>query len=370
MGTELEVFEQQHGNQCCPNLGLQGIGAGADEGLNLEMLLEHLEEKFDLPAIPVYPANGGRSEAMVVGQKLDLPLVLLVPDYHPAQQFWILEAGSETGEADDLVSEDVPALRQRAIMYDFINGVVLESGHKEDTGVIPLPEEFKVTVAPVHSDDAASGKGEMASGDDIGSLAISDHGEVRQIAVVVQQQVKLNGTFGLTEISPGKQAEAEVDGGGIEAEQLVLEAKSLLFTGTLTTAKVSQMKESILIELPGTVGIGIGKRASGGGSTQSQVTELAAGDGKPVADLPQALGLGELTEEHGDILVPGGEALGVALCPTLVDKAQKGNPGDDLKYLAEQTCGKLHGRDSFEIFGDLLLISPYYFGESPLYCSA
>ena len=130
------------------------------------------------------------------------------------------------------------------------------------------------------------------------------------------------------------------------------------------------MKESILIKLPGTVGIGVGKRALGGGGTQSQVTELATGDSQTIADLSQALGLGELTEEHGDILVPRGETLGVSFCPTFIDQPQKRDPGHDLKNLAEQTCGKLHGRDSFEVFGDLLLFSPYYFGGFPLYCSA
>ena len=366
-GTELEVLEQQHGNQCCPNLGLQGIGAGADEGLYLQMLLEHFEEEFDLPTVPIYPANSGRSEAMVVGEKLNLPLVLFAPDYYPAQQPRILLFGHGSGEADDLVGENVSALRQGAVMYDFIGSVVFESRHEEDTGVIPLKEEFKVTVASVHNDDAARGKGEMVGGGDIGSLAIGDHSEVWQIAVVVQKQMELNGTFGLTEVSPGKQAETEVDGGGVEAEQLVLEAKPLLFARALAAAEVPQMKEGLLIELPGTVGIGVGKRALGGGSTQSQVTELTAGDGQSIADLPQALGLGELTEEHGDILVPGGEALGVAFCPAFMDKTRKGNPGYDLKYLAEQTCGKLHGRDSFEVFGGWLLISPYYFRESLLY---
>jgi len=64
------------------------------------------------------------------------------------------------------------------------------------------------------------------------------------------------------------------------------------------------MKEGLLLKLPGTVGIGIGKRALSGDSTQSQVTELTTGDGQPVANLPQALGLGELTEEHCDIQLP------------------------------------------------------------------
>jgi hypothetical protein len=246
--TELEIFEQQYGNQCCPNLGLQGVGAGTDEGLDLEVLLEHLEEEFDLPSIPVYPANGGRSEGKVVSEKLNLTLVLFVPDYHTAKQPRILKTCDRAGEADNLVSKDVPALRQGAVMYDFISGVVLESGNKENTGVIPLAKEFKVAVGPIHSDDAPGGKGEMAGSDDVGSLAFGDHGEVRQIAVVVKEQVELNGALGLTEISPGKQPEAEVDGAGVEAEQFVLETELLLFAGALAAAEVPQVKESFLIE--------------------------------------------------------------------------------------------------------------------------
>jgi len=56
-----------------------------------------------------------------------------------------------------------------------------------------LEDEFKIIVAPVHSDDAAFGKHKMVSGDDIGSLAIGDHGEVREIAIVIQQEVEFNG---------------------------------------------------------------------------------------------------------------------------------------------------------------------------------
>jgi len=367
LGTELKILEQQHGNQCCPNLCLQGVGAGADEGLDLEMLFEHFEEELNFPAVPVYPANGVRSEGKVVGQKLNLPLVLFIPDNHSAQQPRILLFGYRTGEADDLVGEDVSALRQGTVMYDFVDSVALEPGNKEDTGFIPLPEEFKVTVSPVHSDDAASRKCKMVGRGDIGGLAIGDHGEVRQIAIVVKEQMELNGALGLAEISPGKHAETEVDYGGIEAEQLILEAKLFLFTGALAVAEISQMEEGILVKLPWSMGAGVGKRALGGGNAQSQVTKLAACDGQSVADLPQALGLSELTEEHGDILVPGGEALGMAFCPALMDQPQKRHPGNNLENLTEQTCGKLHSRDSFVVFGDSLMVSPYHFEESLFY---
>ena len=334
------------------------------------MLLEHLEKELDLPTVSVYPADGSRSEAKVVGEKFNFSLAILIPDYHPTQQAWILEASLWSGEADDLVGEDISAVWQRAVMYDFISCITLESGDEENAGFIPLPEEIKITISSVYSDDAARGKREMASGDYIGSLAVSDYGKVWQVTIVVKQQVELDGAFGLTKVCPGKQAETEVDGGRIKAEQLVLEAKLLLFTRALTIAKIPQVKEGILIKLPGTVSVGIGKGALCRSSAQSQVTELATGDSQSVADLSQAFSLGQLTEEHGHILIPGGEALSMALCPTFMDQAQKRDTGDNLEYLAEQTCGKLHDRDSFVVFSDSVMVSPYYFGESLFYYKA
>lgn len=50
----------------------------------------------------------------------------------------------------------------------------------------------------------------------------------------------------------------------------------------------------------------------------------------------------------------------------LVDQPQKQVPGYYLENLIEQTCGKLHSRDSFEVPGDLSF-SPYYFAESLCY---
>lgn len=180
--------------------------------------------------------------------------------------------------------------------------------------------------------------------------------------------MELDGALGLTEVSPGEEAQTQVDGGRVEAEQLVLEAELLLFARALRAAEVQQLKEGVLVKLPGTVGIGISQGAFGRSGAQSQMAELAAGDGQSVADLPQALGLGQLAEEHGHILAPGGEALGVAFRSALAHQPHEQGPGNDLEDLAEQACGKLHDRDSFEVFADGRM--PFYFGESLCYCSA
>ena len=64
----LQEAQQQHGDQGDPNLGPHRIGAGTDKGLDLQVLLEGLEEQFDLPAILANGGDGVGTQLEIVGQ--------------------------------------------------------------------------------------------------------------------------------------------------------------------------------------------------------------------------------------------------------------------------------------------------------------
>ena len=60
LGPKLEEAKDQHRNQCCPNLNLNGIGAGPYKGFDLEILLQSLKEDFHLPTVFIDGRNGRR----------------------------------------------------------------------------------------------------------------------------------------------------------------------------------------------------------------------------------------------------------------------------------------------------------------------
>jgi hypothetical protein len=62
-----------------------------------------------------------------------------------------------------------------------------------------------------------------------------------QIAVMVEQQMKLNGSFGAAKLRPIKNTDAQVNHGGVQAHQLVLKAE-LLFEATVLKVKWSEEK--------------------------------------------------------------------------------------------------------------------------------
>src|SRR4030042_6405776 len=68
LGTKLEGPQDQHRDQCCPNLDLDRIGTGSHKGLDLEVGLQGFKESFNLPTLFVDGSNGGRPQVHVIGQ--------------------------------------------------------------------------------------------------------------------------------------------------------------------------------------------------------------------------------------------------------------------------------------------------------------
>ena len=68
-GFELEEFKQQDGNQCRPNLNMDGVGARADESLDQEILFQRFEEELDLPAFLIDRRDGLGRKVFEVGEQ-------------------------------------------------------------------------------------------------------------------------------------------------------------------------------------------------------------------------------------------------------------------------------------------------------------
>jgi len=47
----LKELDEQHGDQCCPNLNKKRILAGSDKGFDLQILFEGFEKQLDLPPV-------------------------------------------------------------------------------------------------------------------------------------------------------------------------------------------------------------------------------------------------------------------------------------------------------------------------------
>ena len=339
-GAQLQVFEQEHGNQGGPYLDLQGVGAGADEGLDAQVLFEGLEQEFYLPALFIDGGDGGGSEVTMVGEKDQGALLGLVPDLDAAQEQVAVCAG-QLVEEDDLIALDGAAFRDRAALQHAVIGVVLHAGDEEDALLVEDGEPVIVAVASVEDHDGAGIEAQGGGDAALVHAAFGDDGVAGQQALMIEQQMQLDGPLGAPVLRPVEDSGAQLDQGGVEREQLVLESKPM--TSSHFAAASEQLIEHAPVKLPRPVLVGVGQGGARGRLRQSQMPQLALAGGQPAADLAQRLRPSQVAKQHGHELAPAGETAGMALRPVLGHNPLKLVAGKQLQHLAENAGYSCHG---------------------------
>src|ERR1035438_4666683 len=104
---------------------------------------------------------------------------------------------------------------------------------------------------------------------------------------MIELVVKLKRAFAGAELGPGESRQAEVNDGGVQAVERVLEAEAVL-RRQIATAAEQRIKKS-LINSAVTLGVGIGKRGLGNLGWQAEVIEAASLSQEAVFDVAQAL---------------------------------------------------------------------------------
>ena len=125
---------------------------------------------------------------------------------------------------------------------------------------------------------------------------------------MVEQEMELDGTLGLTVRGPVKERDTQFDEGGIETEELILEAELLLSRGDHPApSREADRRPSHRVSR-----ISSHWHRRGWNERepdQSQMLELPETACETARDLPQGASLAQLAEEHGHKLVPARRSL-------------------------------------------------------------
>ena len=236
LADELEIGEQQIDTNSDPDLSHDGVFGGAKKTLDLQVLLDPFEEQFDLPTGLVNRRDGAGREFEVVGQEDIMLAGLAIPEADTTQQDrarFCLGAG----KLDGLIAGQPLGLEDRMTFNDPIHGIPALAGHEEDVVGIQLVIPAVIGIAAINDEDAALGQLQGTRGGDVMGLAIGDGHERRQQAAVIQADMQFDSALGGAEPGPGKDAETQIDGGGIQGIQFVLEPEAMTRCETLASGE-------------------------------------------------------------------------------------------------------------------------------------
>ena len=131
---------------------------------------------------------------------------------------------------------------------------------------------------------------------------------VGDIAVQVQQRVHLDGGFVLPEFGPRKQRKAQIDGGGVQGIQALVQIDANRIVGVQRPCDGDRDLREIR-ENPPIVGlVGVGQRRARYLAAQPHVVEFARHRPQARLDIAQALTVSQLRKGHCQILVQTREA--------------------------------------------------------------
>jgi hypothetical protein len=100
----VKPFEQEYGDEGCPNLNTQSVLSGSDESFDFEILFEGFEKDFDLPAFFINAGDGTGGEVHVVGNQNQR--IISFNAYGDAAKQARIAATVATGVLDDLIVEN------------------------------------------------------------------------------------------------------------------------------------------------------------------------------------------------------------------------------------------------------------------------
>jgi len=232
---------------------------------------------------------------------------------------------------------DFPAL------HHLIAGVAFLPADKEDflDGELAIPGI--VGVAQVLHDDGTFRQLQAPGLFHLMFLGRGDPHKGRQVAVVVQQGVKLDPRLGAPERGPGKQRQAEAHRGGVQAVELVFELELVLRSQGLAT--LVHRAEQRLKKGGGTVIVGVGKSGAGHRLDSQMVEALEAGlqTGDTV---PQARSGRKLHGQQVHQLAPAGKSSGLSAGPVLGFQLGKNMSRNQFEHLMKYCVTMGHGPKS------------------------
>lgn len=185
-----------------PYLRLHSILAGAQKGLDTQMLLDPLEEQLDLPALLVKRCNHLGFESEIVGQKNDaFPSVVLDDDTTQTRR--VMLACVEERKHTRLIADNVarrPIDWMRVPTLEL--GIAFCPGDKEGPRRMQAVQPGEVQIAAIHQVICSWLDNQIVENIDLVGLAVCDVNETGNRAAQVQQRMQFDGRLGRPEWCP------------------------------------------------------------------------------------------------------------------------------------------------------------------------
>src|ERR1041384_3942221 len=339
---QLEKLNQQHCDQCCPNLNPNGIRRHPHETFYPQILLQHLEEAFNLPAVFVNGGDRGRCPTHLIGEKFQSVSVCSF-DRHDSEKSRIALSRGFRRKLHDLVRDDFSAWADRPLLNDLVTHLLLQTSDEADALLLESTKPFEIHIASIERQYRPRLVGPLPGDGQFGIVPRCDDHRRWQIARMIEREMQLHRSFLFGVFGPRKQLRTQGHVRRIDTQQFLLNPQFVFRADFRLAARIHRIKH-LLKQLPWPVRVRI-RQCGFRRCFNSKLLQSSSATAQTTTDLSQRLSIAELTKQHRHKLVPTAETTSMPLGSRLFNELFKLRSRKKLEQLIHDAAKSLHGTD-------------------------
>lgn len=306
--SKLEIVLNDSDETVCDDgdmdLNTHRIVTLSPERLDLEVLLDPLEEQFDLPSVFVKESDvlGCKIEVVRVISERTVQVRSIVDD--TPDLAWVLLLVLLLRKDDGLVTQDIVFLVKNIFTSnDFIFWTLLLTDDEEGSKHSNLIKSGEVKVASVKDIACQRLVGEPVHSIDIMHVCIGDSVEHGNLRDDIHLSVDLDARLRASELRPAKERHTEVDSCGVHGIEPVVQLK--LFGNPPLLRKEHHVEGKLLKDVVVPEVVGLGKRTLVNGRlSESEMKRLLSMSSCYICKFSQPFATHKLSEHKDEKLAP------------------------------------------------------------------
>ena len=247
---------------------------------------------------------------------------------------------SDAGEANDLVAAHATGAIDGARGAQVELQVLFGAGDEKGASLREQIETSEVHITAVEQVKRSRFQQQFVEEVDIVDLPAGHINTGRNAAAHVQQGMQLDRTFVAAKLSPGKQRQAQIDGGRVEGIHGLGQVHAERFLAVKVAGEANQHLRKVAVDAPVANLVGVGQRVARNLPPETHVVKLGLLGAQTSFDIAQAAAISELSKQQAKELVPTREVLHVTIALVAIDaNLETGRSGGNPKA-ARKHCGQ------------------------------
>lgn len=324
-----------------PDLGSNGVLAGAIERFDSKVLLDPFEEKFDLPAPLVDGGDGQRLEPKVICQKSQALVGITVKITDATESIGVIPFTFVGAQFNDLIASNSGRFINAAGLAGCKASVGFTAYYEERICRMQPEQSVEVEVSSIKNIDTSCLKYHAVQEVDVMNRSIGDADEYRNLALNVDLSMQLNCGLRPSERRPWKHGETQVNGRSVYGVNHLVDVQAVGVASMQSTRLTYENLGDCLIDSPIPKFICVSEICSRHIASDShRVKVIAAAQAR--FNVPQPLAKSDLCKSHRKELIASSHTTALARHRVSGNASLKLFAVEDIHDLGENKAAFIH----------------------------